>query len=517
MPAGYILHGDGTSVDTAIGLFWDRSLRFLGVGTTSPAADLNINSNTTTPTMAFSQSFSNTSAQRGSFAFYNNSNSTVATIIAQAVTDNVGTDLEFYTRPVGGSLTKNMVLKESGRLGIGTASPSGKLHIKGAAASWNLFGEASDGSQLYGFYEDAGAGQLQLMDASGVVQINLQARAGQNNYINGGNVGIGTTTPTFKLDVNGTGRFSGALSGTSATFSADVTSIGASQNLFIADGTTYSGLRLNRAGVAKWGIFNNNAGTDFLDFYWYGSSPGTKFKIEPTGAATFSSSVAASANIKVTSVNGNEGLTLNNTTATTGKSWGLNSYDNGNLYFQVSNTNPVYFTPLGAATFSGSVSVGGATPTTSGSGITFPATQSPSTNPNTLDDYEEGSFSVQLKFGGNNTGYTFYGNAGVFGKYTKIGDVVCVTIMVGILSKAAGASTGNATITGLPFTSASNGVNLGGGINISDAISIDGASFYMTSNSTTLILQNGNGVNLTDANFGAFLGEIHMNFVYQVN
>jgi hypothetical protein len=150
-------------------------------------------------------------------------------------------------------------------------------------------------------------------------------------------------------------------------------------------------------------------------------------------------------------------------------------------------------------------------------GIRFPATQSASTNVNTLDDYEEGSFSVQLKFGGNNTGYTFYGNAGVFGKYTKIGDVVCVTIMVGILSKAAGASTGAATITGLPFTSASNGVNLGGGINISDAISIDGASFYMQSNSTTLVLQNGNGVNLTDANFGAFLGEIHMNFVYQVN
>jgi hypothetical protein len=45
--------------------------------------------------------------------------------------------------------------------------------------------------------------------------------------------------------------------------------------------------------VAKWAIFNNNAGTDFLDFYWYGSSCGTKFKIEPTGAATFTSSVSA--------------------------------------------------------------------------------------------------------------------------------------------------------------------------------------------------------------------------------
>jgi hypothetical protein len=78
-----------------------------------------------------------------------------------------------------------------------------------------------------------------------------------------------------------------------ATFSNDVTTTGASQNLFIADGSTYSGFKLNRAGTAKWTIFNNNAGTDFLDFYWYGSSPGTKFKIEPTGAATFSGQINA--------------------------------------------------------------------------------------------------------------------------------------------------------------------------------------------------------------------------------
>jgi hypothetical protein len=43
MPAGYILHGDGTSVDTAIGLFWDRSLGYLGVGTTSPSQKLDVN------------------------------------------------------------------------------------------------------------------------------------------------------------------------------------------------------------------------------------------------------------------------------------------------------------------------------------------------------------------------------------------------------------------------------------------------------------------------------------------
>ena len=133
MPAGYILHGDGTSVDTAIGLFWDRNIKFLGVGTTSPALDITINSSSTTPGMAFAQSFTNTSAQRGGFYWLNNNNSTVAAIIGQAQGDNVGTGLEFATRPVAGSNTVNMVLRETGRLGIGTLSPTEILHVQGNA------------------------------------------------------------------------------------------------------------------------------------------------------------------------------------------------------------------------------------------------------------------------------------------------------------------------------------------------------------------------------------------------
>jgi hypothetical protein len=41
----------------------------------------------------------------------------------------------------------------------------------------------------------------------------------------------------------------------------------------------------------------------------------------------------------------------------------------------------------------GNIGLGGATPTTSGTGITFPATASASTNANTLDDYEEGTWT----------------------------------------------------------------------------------------------------------------------------
>ena len=45
MPAGYILHGDGTSVDTSVNLFWDRTYSRLGIGTTSPTEKLSINGN----------------------------------------------------------------------------------------------------------------------------------------------------------------------------------------------------------------------------------------------------------------------------------------------------------------------------------------------------------------------------------------------------------------------------------------------------------------------------------------
>jgi hypothetical protein len=42
MPNGYILHGDGTSVDTAVGLFWDRTNSRLAVGNNSPITKLDV-------------------------------------------------------------------------------------------------------------------------------------------------------------------------------------------------------------------------------------------------------------------------------------------------------------------------------------------------------------------------------------------------------------------------------------------------------------------------------------------
>jgi len=92
-------------------------------------------------------------------------------------------------------------------------------------------------------------------------------------------------------------------------------------------------------------------------------------------------------------------------------------------------------------TASTTIGVGGATPSTSGSGITFPATVSLSTNANTLDDYEEGTWTPSL---GGTTTYAIQE-----GKYTKIGNRVFVTAQIQVTTIGTGSTT---TVSGLPFT-----------------------------------------------------------------
>jgi hypothetical protein len=49
--------------------------------------------------------------------------------------------------------------------------------------------------------------------------------------------------------------------------------------------------------------------------------------------------------------------------------------------------------------FPTTIGVGDATPSASGSGISFPATQSASSDANTLDDYEEGTWTPSVGWG----------------------------------------------------------------------------------------------------------------------
>jgi len=83
--------------------------------------------------------------------------------------------------------------------------------------------------------------------------------------------------------------------------------------------------------------------------------------------------------------------------------------------------------------------------------LKFPATQNPSADANTLDDYEEGDWTPAIQFGGAAVGMTY---SLQLGSYIKIGRlIICCGI---IILTAKGSSTGNALITGLPFVIGNN-------------------------------------------------------------
>jgi hypothetical protein len=79
-------------------------------------------------------------------------------------------------------------------------------------------------------------------------------------------------------------------------------------------------------------------------------------------------------------------------------------------------------------------------------GIKFPASQSASADANTLDDYEEGTWTPT-----QGAGLTVVGSFSSNGRYTKIGRVVTVQFTVAGSTSVACASA-NIICGGLPFT-----------------------------------------------------------------
>jgi hypothetical protein len=102
---------------------------------------------------------------------------------------------------------------------------------------------------------------------------------------------------------------------------------------------------------------------------------------------------------------------------------------------------------------SGSIAVGGATAVTTGAGITFPATQSASSDANTLDDYEEGTWTPSI---GGTAVYTAQD-----GRYTKIGNFVKLRFLLAVSVKGTGSAT---TITGMPFAPSAASPTITGGV-----------------------------------------------------
>jgi hypothetical protein len=101
---------------------------------------------------------------------------------------------------------------------------------------------------------------------------------------------------------------------------------------------------------------------------------------------------------------------------------------------------------LTTPSFATTIGVGGATPAASGAGITFPATQSASSDANTLDDYEEGEATLQLADAASG------GNAyNVVTRYIKIGRMVFLNFSAYYVSSPTWTSGNDIFLRGLPF------------------------------------------------------------------
>lgn len=137
--------------------------------------------------------------------------------------------------------------------------------------------------------------------------------------------------------------------------------------------------------------------------------------------------------------------------------WILRADNNGSSnFFGIKLGNPSSSSNTFLINSGGTVILSGGSTSATGVGITFPATQSASSNANTLDDYEEGTWTPAIA-GGSGTTYTNQN-----GWYTKVGNLV--TIGFDLVINAKGTIAGNAQITGLPFTSGSSPARAGGSL-----------------------------------------------------
>ena len=166
----------------------------------------------------------------------------------------------------------------------------------------------------------------------------------------------------------------------------------------------------------------------------------------------------------------------------------LNSSGGFRWYTAASGTagTAITFTQSLAIEKAKSLALEGATSQT-GTGITFPATQSASSNANTLDDYEEGTWTPS-----QGAGLTVVGAFSSSGRYTKIGRSVSISgRLVGATSIATTA--GTVMMGAIPFSIAEAcavGTMANGSLNVLGGVGAFGTTAYsLTTIAATSVIE----------------------------
>jgi hypothetical protein len=324
--------------------------------------------------------------------------------------------------------------------------------------------------------------------------------------LNTGNVGIGTSSPFFTT----AGRVSLSVNGTSSSILAFGKG-GSSENYILADA---GGLTIANTSATLPTTFFNNASNSMT------ISAAGNVGIGRTPDTVYSGSLQlafGNGSQLATSTAGNPSLTITD-----------NSYLNasGNHVYKTTNPSTRLEQYNGTLTFSNAASgTAGATISyterlridSSGhaiipAGVTLGTAAGVYAAANTLDDYEEGTWTPALANIGTGT-YTHQ-----VGRYTKIGNLVTASVHIDI--NVLGTASGSVDITNLPFTASAVSNNYGSASSIhaqNFTTAAEGLNVLINPNTAVANVFSGSGatsaaVNLTHAVMGT--GNLLCTLVY---
>jgi hypothetical protein len=193
--------------------FWDASAESLGLGTTSPTADIHMVKADDINEIIMDANRPSAGQLLGRNRYYWNGTE-VARMEGDAGSDTTNKDdgiLRFLTKPSGSSIAEAMRIDSSGRVLIGTTTSfadanSDDLQISGSGDTGMMIksGTSGYGSIYFGDATSGGArnaGILRYHHGSDNMQI-WTAEGERLRVDSNGNVGIGTSSPTSKLTVN---------------------------------------------------------------------------------------------------------------------------------------------------------------------------------------------------------------------------------------------------------------------------------------------------------------------------
>jgi hypothetical protein len=221
------------------------------------------------------------------------------------------------------------------------------------------------------------------------------------------------------------------------------------------------------------------------------------------GGSTSLGTASASGNTTMYQAPGSSFLIMNVNGTLSGarRNWAINpEYDvAGGLSFSVgASEGAAPSTPRLIIKQQGALVLSNGSTSVDGTGITFPATQNASSDANTLDDYEEGTWTPAITFGGNSVGVTYSASNG--GYYTKVGRLVTLTFVLNVTNK--GSSTGGAVITGAPFSCINAEGGRGGlAIGYTSGITVSNPNVTFTAGSSSMAYRTPNAGDLDNSNF----------------